>query len=509
MAQPPAHSNEKLASIFAKVNMSDLPAMSTHVRELIALSHSSQTTGYELTKAILKDYALTNKILRVVNSAYYARGRQISSISKAVTFLGFNAVRDLATSIVLFEDFIKTGVEKEGISKLLTQSFLSATQASALCSEKNLNVPPEEAFICTLFHNLGRIIVMIYLPVLWREIDGLIAGGKTEEAAARAVLDDLTFSQIGEEIAKFWNLSETIVRAMIPDPSPPATARDTERYLQNLAVFTNKLTKAVCSGEDLAKLLSPYESFLMVTKEDAIKLVNNSVEACEDISDTFRYGISKLKLRSRIRGLEKGEEGEAAAKEPHRAIIAEKDIGRAEAPPEIQAKYDEKTVNDFMREITETLAGPFNLQEFYINLLEALYRGVGFDRVILGVINIQAKPPALVGRFGLGDISPEGIQGFNHPLDNPRHAITHALKNCKDLAIPSTARDAFPESVRLITQGRAVYLFPISLDNKSIGLIYVDRKAERPSLNETGFKAARIFRDFAITALRKVRARTK
>ncbi|MDH3393506.1 MAG: HDOD domain-containing protein, partial [Desulfobulbaceae bacterium] len=108
MSEEPQAPSEKLSEIFAKMNMSELPAMSSNVQELISLTHSSRSAAYDLSKVILKDYSLTNKVLQVVNSAYYALGKQVNSISRAVTVLGFDAVRDLATAIALFEDFIKS-----------------------------------------------------------------------------------------------------------------------------------------------------------------------------------------------------------------------------------------------------------------------------------------------------------------------------------------------------------------------------------------------------------------
>ncbi|PKN21198.1 MAG: signal transduction protein, partial [Deltaproteobacteria bacterium HGW-Deltaproteobacteria-3] len=222
MTETSPPSSGKLAEIFAKMNMGELPelpAMSHNVQELIALTHSSQSAGYELSKVILKDYSLTNKVLQVVNSAFYSLGRPVNSISRAVTIIGFDAVRDLATGIALFEDFVKNGVEKEGISKLLTRSFLSALQARDLAVEKNLNIVPEEAFICALLHNLGKIIVCIYMPEISREIEEKVAGGMSEDAATRQILEGLTFDQIGVEVATFWNLSDKVCAAMNPNPS--------------------------------------------------------------------------------------------------------------------------------------------------------------------------------------------------------------------------------------------------------------------------------------------------
>ena len=513
--------SEKLSEIFAKMNMSELPAMSSNVQELISLTHSSRSAAYDLSKVILKDYSLTNKVLQVVNSAYYALGKQVNSISRAVTVLGFDSVRDLATAIALFEDFIKSGVEKDEISKVLTRSFLSALQARDLAVKKNIKVLPEETFICALLHNLGKIIVLIYLPEMYRDVQEKIEAGKTEEKAAMEVLDGLTYYKIGQEVARFWNLSEKAIIAMEPNPPEPKSPGDTDGNLQNIACFSNQLVDAICNGEDIGPLMGNYEEMLSIKAEEAVEMVDRSIDTSEDISDSLRFGLSKLKIRSKVRKLDellkdpekaariekKKQQQKKAGKDADASADQERNVEHKEE--EVEEELNElpistdKSVNDFIRDITETLMGPFNLNDFYANLLEGLYRGIGFDRIILSIVSIQPTSISLIGRFGLGDIDPNGVDSFQHDLANPDYAIPRALKQGKDMAIPPNAIGAFPDNLRYLVKGRTVYLFPICLDKKPIGMLYLDRKAGRPKLDESRIKTTRLFRDFAVMALRK------
>lgn len=506
----------KLAEIFAKMNMSELPAMSHNVQELISLTHSSRSAAYELAKVILKDYSLTKKVLQVVNSAYYSLGRPVNSISKAVTILGFDAVRDLATAIALFEDFIRSGLEKETISKILTRSFLSAIQARDLAFEKDFKVMPEEAFICALLHNLGKIIVCIYLPDRYREIEEKIKAGMPQNKAAKAVLDDLTFDEIGVEVAAFWNLSERVIAAMNTDPAQPRDIYDSMAYLQNLSSFSNQLVDHICEEKSLDSLMALYGDRLSISREEALVVVNRSVEASEDISDTIRFGLSKLKIRSRLRYAEDVVRNPEMAKKKRKAMEAEEGEEAEGAEPREErvevlddlAISQDKSINDFIHDITETLMGPFNINDFYINLLEGLYRGVGFDRVLLAIMSIQADKKVLVGRFGLGDLDPAGIANFEYNLNVPG-VIPQALKSGKDMAIPPNTAAAFPENMKYLVKDRTVYLFPICLDGKPIGMIYLDRKKGRPKLDAAMVKATRLFRDFAVMAIRKLRGGKK
>jgi len=516
---PQSQPSERLTEIFAKMNMSELPAMSHNVQELISLTCSSRSAASELSRVILKDYSLTNRVLQVVNSAYYSLGRPCNSISKAVTILGFDAVRDLATAIALFEEFIKSGVEKDSISKLLTRSFLSGLQARDMAVEKNMQVPPEEAFICTLLHNLGKIIVCLYLPDKYKEIEKKICNGMSDDRAAKAVLGDLTLREIGEEIARFWNLSDKVVMSMEDDPAPPQNKYDTDGYLGNLANFSNKLIDNLCDGTDLGPLMGKYGEILLVDPEEAVEKVMQSVEVSEDISDSIRYGLSKLKIRSKLRNVEKNlENGIFSSVKPakiksaggsseneSRSVNAgaEKENAKVEELNELPISND-KSINDFIRDLTETLMGPFDLNDFYANLLEGLYRGIGFDRVLLAIVSVQPSKVVLVGRFGLGDIEPEAIKNFEHVMTSMQFAIPKALKVGKDMMIPANKPGAFPDNLQYLVKDRNVYLFPICLDKKGIGLIYLDRKKGRPLLDKSRIKAVRLFRDFAVMAIRKV-----
>ncbi len=495
----------KLSTIFAKINLSELPAMSSNVQELISLSHSSRSAAYDLSKVILKDYSLTNKVLQVVNSAYYSIGRTISSISKAVTIIGFDAVRDLAMAIALFEDFLKSGVEKEEISKVLTRSFLSGLQAREIVVRKNMNLIPEEAFICTLLHHLGKIITCLYMPDVYKDIEAKVASGSDLDDITRSYLDGLTYAELGVEVAKFWNMSEKIISSMETDPSKPTNNDDDEGLLKNIASFANNFTDCVCLGGDLDNIFKKFNKILGVDLDSSMEMLEKSVEASEEISDSIRYGLSKLDVRGRIEKIDKHGAGAVRIKKVKNEIEDVDDHLTEVLEPLPSTK---KTVNDFVREMTETLmADQIKLDELYVNLLEALYRGVGFDRVIMAILSIQASKISVVGRYGLGDIDSKGVAGFDHPMSNKDMAIPRCLRAGKDMAIPAGTVGAFPEDFKHLVRDRTVYLFPVCIDKKPIALIYLDRKKGRLKLSEEEVKNTRLFRDFAVLAIQKIRSK--
>lgn len=291
---------QSLAQIFNLVNMSDLPALEDNVTELLSLLGQKNSTAKILSQTILKDVSLTSKVLQVVNSAYYSRGTKVGSICRAITMIGLGTIHELASSIALFENFIKAGGDKEKVTNLLTQSYLSGSFAKSLCINKKLRISDEEAFICGLFHNLGELIVLTYLPDLHRKVEREIDAGLDKHSAARKVLNDLTFYQIGMHVALFWNLLEKIIDAMHPDPPAPTHKNDDVAVLMNLAAFSNQLTEQISNGGHVQRVFERFYPVLEVSEKEAIDLFEQVLDTAGNTSHIIRSGIRCMKLQNKL-----------------------------------------------------------------------------------------------------------------------------------------------------------------------------------------------------------------
>ncbi len=291
--------NKKLADIFAKMNLSELPAMSHNVGEVLELTANRKVKAEELAKVILKDLSLTHKILQVVNSAYYNRGVPITSIERAVTALGIDVVRELAISISIIEEFLRTGVEKDGISKLLASSLLSANLSKHIVKKLNLHVSTEEAYVCSLLHELGKVVIQIYLPHVYRRIIMATESGCDERDITKVMLKQLTFSDIGMAIGRFWNFSDLIIESMQSHPRAPDSPNDAGAYLQNLAYFSNHFIEAINNEKQIGELVDAYSQLFPCNCHDLLTHVRMLSENIGVVSPIIRFGMAKLKIRSK------------------------------------------------------------------------------------------------------------------------------------------------------------------------------------------------------------------
>lgn len=139
----------------------DFPAITTIITEINQIVSSESTSASKLARTILQDFALTNKLLKQVNSATYGHfGGTINTVSKAVAILGFETVRSIASSLILIE-FLKNKTQSSELKDEVVKSIFSGMVAAQLTSGLNVCYT-EEIMVCSMFHNLGKMLGIYY-----------------------------------------------------------------------------------------------------------------------------------------------------------------------------------------------------------------------------------------------------------------------------------------------------------------------------------------------------------
>src|SRR5581483_10488693 len=220
---------------------SDFPAISKFLAEAIAAARSATASTQQLAGLVLKDFALTNAILRVVNSPVYCAGgeQKVSTISRAILLIGVDGVVNIAIGLTIFERFHGRANVVE-LKRLTIRSLLTGLYAHQLASELP-GLDPEEAFVCGMLHDLGRLLVALHLPEEQQAIARLVAEtGCGEEQACEQVLG-LGYAELGRAVARSWNLPEQVAQTM--GAGPPASDAPARTPLERLR------SVVACAGE--------------------------------------------------------------------------------------------------------------------------------------------------------------------------------------------------------------------------------------------------------------------
>ena len=489
--------DSRLSEVFSSLNLSDFPVLKEHSRAINQLVASPNSTIKEMVDVCQHDYGLTVKFLREANAAFYMNTRPISTVSGAAGRIGQATIKELIGNMPVLEDVAKMVGEKE-IIPLVAKSFLSGCLARSICAFRKFSFTGEEAFVCGLLHNMGKVAGIIFLPEMYRRVVDLTRNGISESEAAAKVNYGFSYHQLGMELGRFWGFPERLIASMEEDPLLPRGTNDQEGILQNLASFSSKLVEAVCEGGPTNVLLDHFGKALGLDKEQALKLLLDCLEETKQSGKTYRQCMLGYKVTGKIRRLESLLSG---------SIRSQSTIGMNKSPgTKIQRESEQgqaDPVKQFFDKINHALKKRVRFNEFAPIVLDALTKGIGLDRVLIASLEIGPDTMYLQGRFGAGDILSEEVRAFRYPLVESGDLFADCLAQRKDLSLSVDWETAMLPVIKEMYFGRLLYVFLLYLNDAPVGLLLLDRQSGRLPLTESQFNAVSSFRDLLLMGIRK------
>jgi signal transduction histidine kinase/HD-like signal output (HDOD) protein len=204
--------------------LESLPTLNAVAVRVIELTTSDSSAADDVVAVISSDPALAGKVLQVSRRVDRTRGGSITTIERAVVHLGFEAVRSIALSVQIFDLF--DGIQSAGgevrdaatdIPAFDRLAFWHHSLAVGCVSQAlapHIDVPPAEAFLAGLMHDLGLLALHVLLP---RSIDRVCrlaeAGGVSIDHACSKVIG-ITTTTAGRRLAERWNLPPAIADAI-------------------------------------------------------------------------------------------------------------------------------------------------------------------------------------------------------------------------------------------------------------------------------------------------------
>ena len=487
---------------------SDFPALSEAIGDINRIASSDREGVNELSNHILKDFALTNKLLKLANVAFYNQvgGGSISTISRAVVILGFDAVRSIALSLILFDN-----LENKAHAQQLKEEFVKVLYAGMLAREMAGRAQVkdvEEAFIGAMLHNLGRMLAMFYFPEETAAIRQRVeAEGLSDVRVSTEVLG-VSFENLGIGIARSWGFPDQLVQSMkkLPDGKIRKSASNVDR-LRALAGFSNELCEVILETPDadrskaLAKLTARFGDTVPVTTEQLSAVMEKSMQDIAQFALVVNVNLKHsdfARQASKWAGM--AAPGAASAQDANAGTppggaadaMAELDAsvlhqhapasepgagepgGKApRTPEEIQS-----ILASGLQDVSNSLIDDaISINDILRMILEAMYTGMGFEHVVLCIKD--GRRNAMCGKFGFGDGAQSLVKTFDFSLAGQPDVFLVALQNNADILIsdiddPKIAT-RIPAWYRQHVAARTFVLFPIIVKGKPVGLIYADR----------------------------------
>ena len=486
----------------------DFPALSESIRAINRLTSSDKDSVNTLSNAIVKDFALTNRILRLVNSAFYrqAGGGGISTVSRAIIVLGFNTIRDIAISLILVEH-----VQNQANAALLKEEFLRATFSGTLARELAAKLAmreTEEAYICAMMHNLGRFLTLYYLPEEAEEVRRVMAAARLSEESASIRVLGMSFQELGIGVARTWGFPDAIVKGLRhlgEGALRPAKSR--EDVMRAISSFANEACRAFEAGEghDLEQVLVPlrkrYGAALAVSDTQFRTAMQRAVHETADFCGIARLNLKQSPFGKLLRqdisiartdlvaDATAGAEANPAITLAPATLLETQAVTAVDAmpqPPAIAAApgaadrpvrgSGEAVLAAGIQDISNTLVEDFSLNDLLRMILETMYRAMGFDRVLMCIRD--ARTNRMAARFGFGANPPEVIRAFQFDLGDNGVIFSLAVARGADMLI-SDAKDPqiaqrIPRWHREKLGAQTFVVLPLILRNQPVAMIYAD-----------------------------------
>jgi HD-like signal output (HDOD) protein len=202
---------EKLWSRMAQHG--DFPTLQFCIDNIFKTLSSDISVG-EMASTVLSDFSLSQKVIRLANSAMYRSfGGEVSTVSRAILVLGVDAISHLSLGVQLIDYFSGVAPNRPQALKALKQALLAGEITRALSNAQGIN-QGEEAVVCTLMHNLSRLLLVFYFPEEWERIQSLCNGDPSQESEACKEILGVTLEQVAEAAAVRWRLPAVIASSM-------------------------------------------------------------------------------------------------------------------------------------------------------------------------------------------------------------------------------------------------------------------------------------------------------
>lgn len=214
------------AAILAAIKK--IPLLSRSANQLLTITADPDYDFDAVIEVIRCDAALTARLLKTVNSAAFGLLQPIASIDRAVSYLGCRVVVSLALAEGTGNLFEKplTGYQSER-GDLWRHDLFCAIASRAVARHSRSNFGPDLAYTGGLLHDIGKIVLSEFLRDTPSEVVATIDQGRSADyLEAESGRLGLNHSQVGFELARYWQLPEVLQEIILYHHHPAASSEE-------------------------------------------------------------------------------------------------------------------------------------------------------------------------------------------------------------------------------------------------------------------------------------------
>lgn len=418
----------------------ELPVLANTLKRINELTDSTNSTVNELANVILNDAQLTSQVLRLSNTVFYNQTRtQVSTVSRAITLIGFDSVKSMAISSLIVDALLQRN-DRPHLLRCLARAIHAAVQARCLMPRRNENAL-EEVFIGALLMNIGELAFWSCETEQATELEQRLRLEEPPIDAQKAVLHS-TFTEITRGLVDAWALGP-----FIKDVVSPGQANSMAASLVRHSVEMARLSEDGWRGTEMDKVLE----HLSKDTDETPAAIRDQIKVNAEEAAKVAVSLGIPQVTALMPGSQEGNNRQSA-----QAPVMD---------PALQLQI--------LRDLTLSLTEKPNLNEVCQLVIEGIHRAIGMQRVALLMADKTGQN--LVPR----KVSGRGTENWRESFIVPRDGtgplgslLPHA--SC-DIFRPAPTDGGVPYD-RWLGKVPAM-IGPLTTKGRLVGLFYADNAA--------------------------------
>lgn len=194
--------------------VSDLPALPQTVVRVMELTEDPNSTAQDINKVLSQDQAITARVLKMANSAFYGFPRRIGSVTDAVILLGFRTTRSIVIAASV-NDILNQEIQGYALEygDLWSHSQCTAIAARLIARKVKCN-SLDIVYTTALLHDIGKVILNNTMQDTYHDIISMVNEKNITFIEAEDQVLGFNHAQVGAQVAEKWNLPLELVEAI-------------------------------------------------------------------------------------------------------------------------------------------------------------------------------------------------------------------------------------------------------------------------------------------------------